>query len=223
MEDPGLHDDSPPLAHHWMEYARGKIAAERALRQRFDDSRLTCIILRPGLIWGPRSPWVVRQAGQMAAGTAFLLGGGRGICNLIYLDNLLHSILGIVESSPKASGCYNVADDELVTWSDYYQALAREMEIPFAGIHQLPDQDFRETLVGRLTGIKQTALGKRIKGSLSKPAKQRLKRMLSLLQKSPPDTGPVPPGAPSVTHSEWHLQNTRHKPPTEKFTRAFGH
>jgi len=222
MEDAGLHDDSPPVTGHWMEYARGKIAAEQALRERFRDTRVACVILRPGLIWGPRSPWVVGPARQMAAGSAFLLGEGRGICNLIYLDNLFHSILGVVEHTPAASGCYNVADDEVHTWSDYYQALARELGIEFAEVHQLAALEFRQSLLGRLDGIKQTQVGKRIKKALSKPAKQRIKRLLSLLQKAPPDSGLAPVGAPNVTQSDWHLQNTLHKPPTEKFTRAFG-
>jgi 2-alkyl-3-oxoalkanoate reductase len=222
VEDPGLNDDSLPLSGHWMEYARGKIAAEEALRQRFGDTRVSCIILRPGLIWGPRSPWVVGPATQMAAGTAFLLGGGRGICNLIYLDNLLFSIIGILEHPGEPSGCYNISDNELVTWSDYYQALARELRIGFAEIHQLEADEFRETLIGRLDAIKQTSIGKRLKRALSKPAKQRLKRTLSLLQKAQPDTGLVPAAAPAVTRGDWHLQNTRHKLPNEKFKRTFG-
>ncbi len=221
-ELPGLNDDSPPFANHWMEYARGKIAAENALRERFSDTRVACVVLRPGLIWGPRSPWVVGPATQMASGTAFLLGGGRGICNLIYLDNLFHSILGIVEQQPKTSGFYNIADNEVLSWSEYYQALSRELRIPFSEVHQLPAQEFQEGVMERLDGIKQSAMGKKLKRSLSKPAKQRIKRVLSMLQKPSPNSGPVPAGTPTVTHSDWHLQNTVYKLPTEKFARTFG-
>jgi nucleoside-diphosphate-sugar epimerase len=222
VEDPNLHDDSPLLARHWMAYARGKAAAELALRGRFEDQRVACVILRPGLIWGPRSPWVAGPASQMAAGKAFLFGGGRGICNLFYLDNLMHSIVGVIESGTRESGCYNVADNETTTWFDYYQALARELGVEFSTIHQLQAQQYRVGLLDRVEGLRQTALGKRLKSALSKSAKQRIKRAVSLLRKTPPTSGPVPRSFPQVTRSDWHLQNTCHKLPTAKFAKAFG-
>jgi nucleoside-diphosphate-sugar epimerase len=221
-EDPAMNDDSPPLAGHWMEYARGKAAAELALRSRFDDASVSCIILRPGLIWGPRSPWVAGPAGQLVAGNAFLLGGGKGICNLIYLDNLMHSILGVVESARPASGCYNVGDDETVTWADYYHALAAQIGVDFSTVHQLSASKYRAGLGDRLDGLRSTQLGKQLKQSLSKAAKQRIKRALHLLRGTEPASGPVPSGQPQVTRGDWHLQNTQHKLPIAKFAAAFG-
>lgn len=221
-EEPDMHDDSPPVARHWMQYARAKAAAEQALRPRLGDKRLCCIVLRPGLVWGPRSPWVEKPASQLLASTAFLLGGGRGICNLLYVDNLIFSILGVVESREAPSGFYNVADDELIRWCDYYAALARELKVDFSEIHQLPAGPFKQTLSSRLEALKDTTVLNRLKLRLGKPTKERLKKVLSLLKTPVPDSGPVPPPRPIVTRSDWHLQNTLNKLPTSKFTRAFG-
>jgi nucleoside-diphosphate-sugar epimerase len=222
VDSPDVHDDTPPLANHWMDYARGKAAAEEALRLRFSDSRVACIILRPGLIWGPRSPWVEGPANQFATGRAFLLGGGHGICNLLYVDNLIYSILGVVDHKGAKSGCYNLADNEITTWREYYEALARELRIDFAAIHQLPADAFCETMATRLAGLKQSPLGKWLKRKLGKGAKRRLKRAMASLQKAPLADGLAPAPVPVVTRNDWHLQNTRRKLPTAKFTRTFG-
>jgi 2-alkyl-3-oxoalkanoate reductase len=221
-EQANLQDDSPPLANHWMGYARAKAAAEERLRPRLGDDRVACVILRPGLVWGPRSPWVEEPARELIAGNAFLLGAGKGICNLHYVDNLIYSILGVVQHPAPSSGFYNVSDDEVTRWCDYYSALAHELNVEYAEIHQFPGGEFQQTLLTRLEDFKETAMFRWLKRNLGKQTKQRLKRTMSLLRKNAPVSGPTTPPEPVVTRSVWDLQNTRHKLPTEKFARTFG-
>src|SRR5439155_1239680 len=92
VEQPDLPDDAPPWPGHWMAYARQKGVAENFLRERMAERRLAIVVLRPGLVWGPGSPWVLGPATDLLRGAAFLAGSGGGICNLMYVDDLLRGI-----------------------------------------------------------------------------------------------------------------------------------
>jgi nucleoside-diphosphate-sugar epimerase len=221
-EDPSLQDDSPPLTGHWMPYARAKIATEVRLRGLFPDPAVACVVLRPGLIWGPRSPWVEGPAAELSQGTAYLVGEGEGVCNLLHVDNLIASILATVRHPGGVSGCFNVADGEQINWRQYFEALAAEIAVNPATIHRLPAGPFRASLGSRLGELKQTPAAGWLKKRLSKQAKQRIKRLLGRFRTLPPNRGEPPPPAPKVTRSMWHLQGTRHKLPTAKFAATFG-
>src|SRR5206468_10798087 len=66
--------------------------SENFLRERMAERRLAIVVLRPGLVWGPGSPWVLGPATDLLRGAAFLAGSGGGICNLMYVDDLLRGI-----------------------------------------------------------------------------------------------------------------------------------
>jgi nucleoside-diphosphate-sugar epimerase len=221
-EDPQLHDDSPPLTHHWMPYARAKIATEARLRGFFNDTAVGCVVLRPGLIWGPRSPWVDGPATALSQGTAYLVGGGEGVCNLLHVDNLIETILAVVRHPVGVSGCFNVADDDLISWTQYLGALAKEIGVDPSMIHRLPAGPFPASLGSRLAELKQTAAASWLKKRLNRQSKQKIKMLLARCRTPPPDHGSVPPPLPEVTRGMWHLQGTRHKLPTAKFPATFG-
>ncbi len=223
-ENPNLHDDSEPDLRHWMAYARGKGRAELELRSRMSGGPLAVVVLRPGLVWGPGSPWIVEPAGDLLSRQAWLTDGGTGICNLIYVDNLVGAI-GRVEQHPAPpSGFYNVADRETVTWADYYRELSRRLGVEYDRVPHLASGKYSPNLRERVEEWRQTKLGKRIEGAIpnrSKPVlKKQLRRAWNLMHADvdPGDGSPKP----RVTRSLWHLQHTRHKLPTAKFERVFG-
>src|SRR3989441_8266070 len=71
-ERPDLADDALPRLDHWMRYAREKGRAENFLRERMGDGRLTIVVLRPGLIWGPGSPYVRGSDSDLVHAAAYL-------------------------------------------------------------------------------------------------------------------------------------------------------
>jgi 2-alkyl-3-oxoalkanoate reductase len=218
VEDPNTSDDSPLVQNHWMPYVRAKVAAEEVLKRHFADGRVGCTILRPYLIWGVRSPWVEGPAADMMAGKAFLIGGGKGVCNLINVDNLIQEILALVDHEP-VSGCFNVSDDESTSWAAYYAALAQEIGIDFKTINQLSAGPYRPTLAGRITDFKQSGAWQWLKTKLSRPARLKLRAMQTSFQ---PTSGPEPAPQPVVTRGGWENQNVVHKLSNAKFRRTFG-
>ena len=220
VESPAINDDSEPVQGHWMAYARAKGSAEMAARAHFGDSRLITTVLRPGLIWGPKSPWVEGPATGMLAGTSFLANGGRGACNLIYIDNLVAQVLSVVRQAPKTSGCFNVSDDEVHDWRGYYEALARQVGIPFSAVHQVEAGSYRMGVGDVLQQVKSSAFGQWLKTRLGPAEKRRIQHVLGVFKK--PVFGPVGASEPAVTRGEWHLQAVKRKLPNAKFRSAFG-
>jgi nucleoside-diphosphate-sugar epimerase len=223
VAQPDLPDDSPPQLDHWMPYAREKGLAENFLRDMMAERRLDIVVLRPGLIWGPRSPWVIRPAVQLASGSAYLVGDGGGICNLIYVDNLVRSIEAVIAHPQQVSGFYNVADDETTTWREYYAAFAAGLGVDPATVHTVPADRFRTGLGGLAEELKKLPPYQWLKYRLSPETKSAIKLRLKLAFDR---DGPAQSGnsaSPEVTRDMWHLQTTRHPLPTSRFKAAFGH
>ena len=223
VERPDLDDDAPPQLDHWMPYAREKGLAENFLRERMAERRLAIVVLRPGLIWGPRSPWVIRPASELASGSAYLVGDGGGHCNLMYVDNLVRSIDAVVAHPTSASGFYNVADDEMTTWRKYYAALATGLGVDLASVHMVPADRYRAGLGGLIEELKKLPPYQWLKHRLSAEAKDAIKLRLKLTFVSDQLVQPGATSSPVVTRDMWHLQTTRYPLPTAKFQITFGH
>jgi nucleoside-diphosphate-sugar epimerase len=222
VENSELNEDSEPDSRHWMAYARGKARAELALRPRMRNAPFAIVVLRPGLVWGPASPWTVEPAADLLNQQAFLADGGTGICNLIYIDNLIGAIRRVVHHPKPRSGFYNVADRETITWGDYYGELARRLNVPLDRVPRLGAGDYVPKLGERLQEWRQTKVIRHIEGAIPGPSMRRLKKQLRQAWRLiHANSVPASP-RPRVTRSLWHLQHTRHKLPTAKFDEVFG-
>jgi nucleoside-diphosphate-sugar epimerase len=220
IDRPDLPDDAPPRLDHWMPYAREKGRAENLLRERMGDGQLAIVVLRPSLIWGPSSPWVLGPASELARGAAYLRGGGAGTCNLMYVDDLVNSIDAVVAHPAASSGFFNVADDTVPTWREYYTTLAEGLGIDPGTIHSLPDQPYRPGLRDRLESIRGRRAYAWLKDRISLETRTRLKARLAWGRAREPL-----PGAdvrPIVSRAIWELQSTRYRLPTTKFRATFG-
>lgn len=220
-ETPGLSDDSVADSPHWMEYAHGKRAAEAWLRSQLGGP-VQVVMLRPGLVWGPGAGWLVDPAKALVDGTAYLLNSGRGICNLIHVDNLLKHVVQLAKPPNPRSGVFNISDTETHSWADYYRAIAQEVGVDPSTIRMLPESAFRES---RRQKMQQKALNsaaaRAVKNRLSADTKGRLKQQIKD-RFSPPITEAQPIDLePNVTKSMWWLQGTVRKLPSTRFAEHY--
>ena len=124
---PGTNEDSPLEDRQGLAYNNAKVMAERLLHRLRRDGRLEVVILRPGIVYGPRSQWTGGFADELLAGTAYLVGGGTGICNSIYVDNLVHAVT-LALDAPGADGhAYLLGDAETITWADLCRPVAEAL------------------------------------------------------------------------------------------------
>jgi nucleoside-diphosphate-sugar epimerase len=166
---------------------------------------------------------VWEPAAALRAGRAYLVGDGRGVCNLIYVDNLVRSIEAVIRRAPPAPGFYHVADDEATTWREYYAALAGGLGIDMATVAAVAADRYRPTLGDRLETIRASRGYRWLKDQLGDATRKTLKLRLARFarRERPPAAGR--PTAPVVTRELWHLQTTRHRLPTARFRETFGH
>lgn len=118
-------DETAPYRHIGLPYGDSKIEAERVVRS-FAGAGLPATILRPGDVYGPRAgEWVVKLVESMRSGRMILIGGGRGLINVTYVDNLVDAIEAALARSTAAGRDYIITDGAPVTWKRYLDALAR--------------------------------------------------------------------------------------------------
>src|SRR5687767_2057561 len=220
VERPDLPDDAPPRLDHWMPYARQKGKAENFLRERMRDGKLAVVVLRPSLVWGPGSPWVLGPAGELVRGSAYLIGGGAGICNLMYVDNLVRSISAVAAHPAPPTGFFNIRDDERVTWREYYAALAAGLGIDVATIHAVSEERYRTGLRDRLDGLRSGRAYRWLKDRLSLETRTALKFRLARARGREAEW--TRPARPTVTRTMWDVQSTRYQLPTQRFGAMYG-
>lgn len=115
-------------------YGDSKIAAEKVVWQFWREQRLRTVIIRPFPVWGPRSPaFTLWPVSNIKHGRWFLIGGGHGTCQAVYIDNLIDSLL-LAGVKPDAVGeAFLIADEEHCTWGEFFNHYAR-----MVGIRELP-------------------------------------------------------------------------------------
>ncbi|MBC7368059.1 MAG: NAD-dependent epimerase/dehydratase family protein [Undibacterium sp.] len=134
---PGTTEDSPLHCRHAMDYNNAKVRAERAFFRGCTRHGLAGFALRPGVVFGPRSRWIADLAADLRNERAWLLGDGDGICNTLYVDNLVEAVAQCLTAPADATGPYLVGDTERVTWSGFYHSVATALGIAPSGIHRL--------------------------------------------------------------------------------------
>lgn len=220
-----IDDNSPPLVRHWMPYARAKAAAEVWLRDRLPTTPCQVVVLRPGIVWGVRSPHTLQAVKALREKNAYLAGRGGGVFNSIYIDNLVAAILACCAHEGTVRGFYNIADQETVTWRDFYAAFAPSCDydmdlMPSVSIERFP---WSRRAVIEYVQLLPAVNGfyHRLKNSLPDTLKSRLKALLAD-RYNYGQTASTYNQKPAVEREIWHLQRVRHKLPTAKFCKDFG-
>jgi predicted dehydrogenase/nucleoside-diphosphate-sugar epimerase len=226
VEDSKTDDDSPPNTHAWNLYARNKARADVWLRTQMGDGSLQIAVLRPGLIWGPGSSWASMVGQQLWQGNAVLSNNGRGIANLVYVDNLVRMILAVAGKIPGPSGFYNVADLETVTWRDWYRGLAERLGYSTSDIRLSTRRKLHLSPALLIEWIRNRGQIMRWAKRIPKGMAEVAKRIVHIMEQSQPvpprQQGDNPQTRLRLTRMLMDIQNTAHRLSMDKFLRDFG-
>jgi nucleoside-diphosphate-sugar epimerase len=165
---PGADENSALSDKQILPYNNAKVQAERILSQLRSQGNVELVVLRPGIVFGPRSSWVINFADALLAGQSALLDRGRGICNSIYVDNLVHAIYLAAVHPAADREVFLLGDQECVTWADLYDPIAKALgydltDLP-EGIVAAQDQGQKPSWMERLEPIR---VSKPVQGFLS--------------------------------------------------------
>lgn len=133
----GTDETSPLHDHHPLVYNNAKVRAEHRLTRLAKDRRVEVVVLRPGVVFGPRSRWITNTITDLRVGRAAWIDAGAGICNSIYVDNLVEAIR-LASTVPAAAGeTFLVGDAETVTWREFLVPIARHLGRDEAAFHPI--------------------------------------------------------------------------------------
>jgi nucleoside-diphosphate-sugar epimerase len=117
-------------------YNRAKIEAEQLLQDLCVRGQTEAVILRPAIVYGPRSQWTGGFADQLLSRTAFLADGGEGVCNAIYVDNLVHAIDRAIDAERVNGQAFLLNDRETVSWRELVAPIAQSLGISLRDVPQ---------------------------------------------------------------------------------------
>ena len=111
-------------------YTQTKLDAERIIAEAVKSRGLRAVILRPGEVMGPDKVFLSGAVGREAAGRVIVLGSGKSLVPLIWVEDLVDAILAAAASNHFDGTAFNLVDSEEVTQDElarhYLQALGRK-------------------------------------------------------------------------------------------------
>ncbi len=227
---PGTDETSPLSDKQPLPYNNAKVRAETQLSNLRARGEVEVVTLRPGIVTGPRSKrWAAGLADDLLSGKAYLIDNGAGICNSIYVDNLVHGIYLCLEGETKSvdQQAFILGDLEEVTWLDLYTRLAEALDIDANDIPRVTIPEFKSSLKDVIEDIRCSQTAQTILPAI--PSK--LKRMIKAAIKEATSSESTRPSAfasrqrpaPEVTLEMALLQSCRYKLPCTKAAKLLGY
>ena len=119
-------------------YGATKLLGENLVRDRAEGMNLSYTIFRPANVIGPRSQFIERIGAELRSGLMVTIAGGRTHAGLIYIDNLVDSLVWAGYAAQAHRQCYNARDAYDVDWLTFLSALrtglhgkGRIIDLPF--------------------------------------------------------------------------------------------
>jgi nucleoside-diphosphate-sugar epimerase len=140
-----LVDESTPLEPHPERrdlYSQSKLRQEALFWEMRERHPYPLVVLRPGVIYGPRGGAFSTRVGLNLFGL-FLHIGGKNVLPLSYVDNCADAIVIAGQSERAVGQVYNVLDDDLVTSAEYLRQYeravspVRSLRIPYPAMMAL--------------------------------------------------------------------------------------
>ena len=144
----GNVDEEAPFQYTGDEYGDAKIEAEKRCNE-YGNEGLPTVILRPSAVYGPFSTiWVANIARQLySANWQRLKGHGDGTCNIVYIADLVESVVLALHRDNAVGQAFNINGTDDLTWNDYYQLFNAALGLPELSEADPVSSKFRATLM----------------------------------------------------------------------------
>ena len=121
----GTVDENSPLREDYSAYGTAKVLVDRLMAER---SYAVC--LRPGIVYGPGSPWWTDRIARLLVARRLgdLGDAGQGRCNLVHVDDVVSAILASLRAPAAAGQAFNLGSPVVPTWNEYFVQYARALQ-----------------------------------------------------------------------------------------------
>jgi nucleoside-diphosphate-sugar epimerase len=118
--------EEQPLCFRGSAYGVSKAEGEQAAFAAGAALGVEVVALRPTLVYGPRSPlWVLSYFNRVKREQVFLLKGGKGLANLVFVDDLIAAMWQAAVTPGVAGHAFLISGEAPVAWGDYIGGFAR--------------------------------------------------------------------------------------------------
>jgi nucleoside-diphosphate-sugar epimerase len=128
-------------------YCDGKIDSESVALKYHRERGLPVSILRPSMVYGPfETFWAQHLIRCLGRNWMTLINGGTGICNSLYIDNLISAMWSAAREDAAVGQVFIISDSETVTWKQMIEghaAAVKGCRLP------LPDSSVEEIAAAR--------------------------------------------------------------------------
>jgi predicted dehydrogenase/nucleoside-diphosphate-sugar epimerase len=109
-------------------YGESKLCAELAVR----NGSVPFTVIRPGCVYGPYGKtFITNPIRAMAEGRLVLSGAEHTPSNTVYVDSLCEAIVRSLENKISLGKTYTLADDDGMTWGEFYRYFAKRFGMTF--------------------------------------------------------------------------------------------
>ena len=127
----GEINEYTPFSYTGNAYNKSKIDAEKTCWE-FSEKGLPIAILRPSIVYGPFSKnWTINFAKMFIAGKWGVFEGiGEGLCNLVYVDELVDAIFLALDHECARGQAFNIVGPDVVSWNEYFLLFNKSLNLP---------------------------------------------------------------------------------------------
>ena len=113
-----------------MVYVKAKLDLEKLVFEWARDRLVPATIVQPSIVYGPFcKPWTNAVAEMLIHGTVVLPDTGNGICNAVYIDDLIDGLL-LAAVSPEAVGeRFILSGPSPIAWATFFTGFANALGV----------------------------------------------------------------------------------------------
>ena len=162
---PDLVNEDAPFRQSNDIYTKSKIKAEEICWNYIEKHSLTATIIRPTVVYGPYGPvWTLNPINQLKEKKLVLIDHGNGLCNHLYIDNLIDALFMAAISKQSDGQVYIISDGSAITWKEFlsfYKFILDELGIENGCISLSKEElldlvKMRKSLLYNFSGIMRT-------------------------------------------------------------------
>lgn len=119
----GPLDETSPYAPTTFEYALGKRRVTEFFLEQHRRTGLPVVVIHPTIVYGPYGKyWTIEPIHKLRKGKVVLVDGGQGLCNAVYVDDVVQSLLLASVRDSAVGEAFLISAQSPVTWKEFYGA-----------------------------------------------------------------------------------------------------
>lgn len=121
-------EETARIGRYDHDYSDSKAEQEEIVQAAHNRGDLQAVILRPTVVYGPQSHFVMQVVQQARNGSVTLFDDGVGICNAVYVDDVCNAIDASLVRTDAIGQAMFINGDQPVSWGEFIKAFASMVE-----------------------------------------------------------------------------------------------